>query len=122
MRDLAPYRPVSALPAVTRDLSVAVPAGDTAEDLGDRLREALGAGADLLESVTALSEAAYADVPPAARRRLGMDEGHKNVLVRIVLRPLERTLTAAEANALRDRAHAALHRGAPDPLVELLTR
>jgi phenylalanyl-tRNA synthetase alpha chain len=30
----------------------------------------------------------------------------------VVLRDLERTLTAAEANALRDRIYAALHRGA----------
>jgi phenylalanyl-tRNA synthetase alpha chain len=40
-----------------------------------------------------------------------MTPGQKNVLVRLVLRPLERTLTDAEANGLRDRVYAALHRG-----------
>ena len=35
----------------------------------------------------------------------------ENLLVRVVLRDLERTLTAPEANALRDRIYAALHRG-----------
>ena len=111
MLDLAPYRPVSHLPAVTRDLSLAIPADDAAEDLGDRVREALGPDADLLEAVTVLSEVGYDDVPPAARARLGMDASHKNVLARIVVRPLDRTLTDAEANVLRDRAYAALHRG-----------
>ena len=111
MTDLAPYRPVSDLPAVTRDLSLAVPADDAVEDLGDRAREALGPDADLVEAVEVLSRTSWDDVPPAARARLGMDPSQANVLVRIVVRPLDRTLTDAEANALRDRAYAALHRG-----------
>jgi phenylalanyl-tRNA synthetase alpha chain len=36
LADLAPWRPVSAMPPVRRDLSVAVQADDTVEDLGDR--------------------------------------------------------------------------------------
>jgi phenylalanyl-tRNA synthetase alpha chain len=32
-------------------------------------------------------------------------------LVRIVLRDLDRTLTASQANALRDRIYAGLHEG-----------
>jgi len=35
----------------------------------------------------------------------------KNLLVRVVLRPFDRTLTDAEANTLRDRVYAGLHRG-----------
>lgn len=77
---LAPWRPVSAMPPVRRDLSVAVQADDTVEDLGDRVRDALG-------------------------------PDQKNVLVRVVLRHLERTLTDREANRMRDRIYAALHRG-----------
>lgn len=111
MNDLEPYRPVSRLPAVTRDLSVAVPQDAVTEDLGDRVRDALGDGADLLEAVTVLSETAYAAVPAAARARLGMDDSHKNVLVRLVIRPSERTLTDTEANHLRDRVYGAIHEG-----------
>lgn len=111
MADLAPYRPVSSLPAMARDLSVAVPAEDRAEDLGDRVREALGDDAEALEAVAVLSETAYADLPPAARARLGMGEGQKNVLVRLTIRPHDHTLTGAEANALRDRVYGAIHRG-----------
>jgi phenylalanyl-tRNA synthetase alpha chain len=42
---------------------------------------------------------------------MGMSPGQKNVVVRVVLRHLERTLTDAEANVLRNRIYASLHRG-----------
>jgi phenylalanyl-tRNA synthetase alpha chain len=111
MTDLAPYRPVSAMPPVRRDLSVGVPAGDTAEELGDRVREALGRDADAVEEVRVLAETAYDRLPPQAVARLGIRPDHKNVLLRVVLRHLERTLTDEEANQLRDRVYAALHHG-----------
>jgi phenylalanyl-tRNA synthetase alpha chain len=111
MTDLAPYRPVSALPAVRRDLSIAVAADDLAEDLGDRVRDALGADADVVESVEIRQETPGAELPPPALARLGARPGQKNLLVRLVLRPLDRTLSDQEANVLRDRAYAALHQG-----------
>ena len=112
MTDLEPYQPVSDLPAMVRDLSVAIPAVEHAEELGDRVRDAMGTDAEVIEAVTILSETSYADLPPAARLRLGMDEAHKNVLVRITIRPFDRTLTDAQANTLRDRIYDAIHHGA----------
>jgi phenylalanyl-tRNA synthetase alpha chain len=111
LHDLEPFRPVSALPAVVRDLSIAVDADDDVELLGDRVRDALGDDADVIESVEVLSETGWLQLPDAAVRRLGMDASQKNVLVRLVIRPFERTLTDAAANALRDRVYVALHRG-----------
>jgi phenylalanyl-tRNA synthetase alpha chain len=111
MTDLEPYRIVSDLPAVTRDLSVAISADDDADHLGDRIRTALGDRADILEAVTIVSETSYTDLPPSARERLGLNEGQKNVLVRLDLRPLDRTLTDAEANGLRDDVYGAIHKG-----------
>jgi len=111
MLDLAPYRPASSMPAVNRDLSVAVDADDDVEGLGDRVRDALGDDADAVEEVTVRSAASYDALPPSAVERMGIAPGQKNVLVRVVLRPLERTLTDTEANELRDRIYAALHRG-----------
>lgn len=111
LTDLEPYRPVSALPPVRRDLSIAVAHNDRAEDLGDRVRTALGDDADVVESVEILQETPCADLPPQALARLGATEDQKNLLVRLVLRPLERTLSDHEANVLRDRAYAALHQG-----------
>jgi phenylalanyl-tRNA synthetase alpha chain len=43
--------------------------------------------------------------------RLGISPGQRNVLLRVVLRALERTLTHEECNTLRDDIYAALHRG-----------
>jgi phenylalanyl-tRNA synthetase alpha chain len=109
--DLAPYQPVSTRPPIVRDLSIAVDAADDAELLGDRARDALGADADCLESIEVVSATGWLQLPDAAVRRLGMDASQKNLLVRVVLRPFDRTLTDAEANALRDRVYAGLHRG-----------
>lgn len=111
MHDLAPYEPVSSMPPASRDLSIAVDEPLDAELLGDRVRAALGADAALVESVEVRTVASGAQLPPAARARLGMRPDQHNLLVRIVLRALERTLTADEANHLRDRIYAALHRG-----------
>jgi phenylalanyl-tRNA synthetase alpha chain len=111
MRDLASYRQVSAMPAIRRDLSVAVDAGADDEVLGDRIRDALGADADAVEEVSILSSTACEDLPEAAAERLGAGPGQRNLLVRVVLRHLERTLTDGEANSLRDRSYAAIHQG-----------
>lgn len=111
MLDLEPYRPVSSQPPVRRDVSVAVDAARTPEELGDRVRQALGDRVESLEVVEVLSETAYAAMPAVARERIGMDPGQKNVLVRIVIRDLARTLTADEANLLRDAVYASLHEG-----------
>ncbi len=111
MNDLEPYRTVSAMPAVARDLSIAVDSDDRVEDLGDRVRSSLGADAVSVEEVTVLSETSCSDLPPRAVKRLGRARDQKNVLVRILLRDLERTLTDVEANEMRDRIYLALHRG-----------
>lgn len=111
MLDLAPYRPVSSMPPIVRDLSVAVDAGDDAEQLGDRVRDALGDDAAAVEEVEVVSQTSYGDLPSQAVARLGIDPSQKNVLIRVVLRHVDRTLTDAEANDLRDRIYAALHRG-----------
>lgn len=119
--DLSPYKPVSAMPAVRRDLSVVVGPGVDVSDevLGDRVRQALGADAEAAESVEVRGETSYEDLPAAARERLQLQKGQRNVLVRLVLRPLDRTLTDAEANRLRDQVYAALHEG---PVLELIGR
>jgi phenylalanyl-tRNA synthetase alpha chain len=111
MLDLMPYRPVSSMPAIPRDRSVAVDADDQAEQLGDRVRDALGTEADAVEEVTVRSETLHDHLPSAAIERTGVRSGQKNVLVRVVLRHPERTLTGSEANELRNRIYAAIHRG-----------
>jgi phenylalanyl-tRNA synthetase alpha chain len=111
MLDLEPYRPVSSQPAMQRDLSIAVAASLTAEELGDRVRSTLGTGSGAIESIEILSETSYLELSIAARRRLGIQPSQKNVLLRLVIRDLERTLTSAEANRVRDSVYGALHEG-----------
>lgn len=114
MRDLSPYKAVSPLPPVRRDLSVVVGPDVEASDelLGDRVRDALGDDADVAETVEVLSETPYERLPQSARERLGIRPGQRNVLLRLVLRPVDRTLTDEQANVLRDRVYAELHEGA----------
>jgi phenylalanyl-tRNA synthetase alpha chain len=111
MRDLIRYWPVSSMPPITRDLSVAVAEDEDEETLGDRVRDALGGAARYVEEVRVLSATACDRLPAPAARRLGARPGQKNLLVRVVLRDLEKTLTNAAANSLRDRIYLAIHQG-----------
>jgi phenylalanyl-tRNA synthetase alpha chain len=109
--NLRPWRPVSSQPAVRRDLSIVTDGPVDSELLGDAVRAALGPAVEDLEAVTILSSTGYADLPDAARRRLGLRRDQVNVLLRLVLRPLAGTLTDRRANELRDQVYAAVHRG-----------
>jgi phenylalanyl-tRNA synthetase alpha chain len=117
--DLAPYRPVSLMPAVRRDLSLVLtgPAEADVELLGDRARSALGTEADVLAALEIKAVTPTAELPPAAVDRLRMAPGDVNVLLRLVLQPLERTLTDQQANRLRDRVYIALHQGKVQELI-----
>ena len=116
MLDLDPYRPVSNMPAISRDLSVAVGPADDDEQIGDRVRDALGDDALAVEEVSVLTDTPYDQLPPSAIERMGMGPGQRNLLVRVVIRHPDRTLTDAEANGIRDRIYAAVHRGATQEL------
>lgn len=116
-QDLLPWRPVSVMPPMQRDLSLVCSPDDDDETLGDAAREALGADAPVLESLVIRAVTPAAELPPAAVERLQLQEGQANVLVRLTLQTLDRTLTVGEANDLRDRVYHALHQG---PVLELI--
>lgn len=113
LQDLRLYRPVSAMPEIRRDLSLVLDAVEEADGelLGDLARTALGADAELVAALEIRAVTPSAELPQAAVERLRLAPGQVNVLVRLVLQPLDRTLTDAEANRLRDRIYLALHRG-----------
>lgn len=111
MKDLLPWREVSLLPPVVRDLSVVVEADVADETLGDQVRAALGSRVEEIESVEVVSRTGWEALPEHARERLGLRRHQMNALVRLTLRPLDRTLTDAEANDLRNQVYLALHRG-----------
>ena len=111
MLDLEPYHGVSLYPPIRRHLSIAVGSTDDAEELGDRVRLALGEDADSVETIRVLSTTPAAELPAPAVARLGLRPGQKNVLLEVVLRDLEKTLTDEDANKLRDRIYESLHQG-----------
>jgi phenylalanyl-tRNA synthetase alpha chain len=90
---------------------VAIDSSRDEETIGDTVREALAADSDVLESVTVLSRTDYDALPAAARRRLGIGPGQVNVLLRMVLRALDKTMTDSDANAVRDLIYQAVHEG-----------
>src|SRR5262249_42253954 len=102
MADLERYRPVSAMPPIRRDLSIAVSPAIVAEALVDRVREVLGDRAEAVEDLAVISATPMERLPPQARARIGIQPGQLNLLVRLVLRHPTRTLTDHEANRLRD--------------------
>jgi len=111
MSDLEKYRPVSKQPAITRDLSICVNNELDAEQLGDRVRAALGEHLEGLETLEVLSETPYDHLPESARERMGVQQGQKNLLIRLVIRHPTRTLTAEEANQIRDQVYMNIHEG-----------
>lgn len=111
MNDLDKYIPVSTMPPVTRDLSIVLDGDANDDDIGDIVREALANEAQIVELVQTLSETPYQNLSLAARDRLGIQEGQKNILLRVVLRSYERTLTSEECNIYRDKIYAAVHKG-----------
>jgi phenylalanyl-tRNA synthetase alpha chain len=111
MADLAPWREVSMLPPISRDMSVVVDAEKADELLGDQVRAALRDRLADIESIEVLARTRWDDLPAKARDRLGIEPHQTNALVRLTLRPLDRTLTDAEANALRNQVYLAIHEG-----------
>lgn len=117
MADLTRWIPVSALPAISRDISIVIGLDDDDETIGDRIRVAIADRIEDVETVSVISRTDYDTLPESARIRLGLNREQVNALVRIVLRPLHQTLTDTEANRLRDRVYLAVHQG---PHLELI--
>lgn len=111
MTNIEKFKSVSDKPAMTRDMSYTVSKDDTEEDLCENIRNVFGDNADLLEEVKILDRTPYEKLPEVARQRLGAKEGQDNVLVRIILRHPDKTLTKPEAADMYTDAYAKLHQG-----------
>jgi phenylalanyl-tRNA synthetase alpha chain len=81
------------------------------ELLGDRIRGLLGERADWVEDVELRGECTFDETPEEARLRLGMQPGQVNLLIRVTLRSLDRSISRDEANTVYDELYAALHEG-----------
>jgi phenylalanyl-tRNA synthetase alpha chain len=113
MRDLRPWRPVSRLPSISRDISLAVSPGLSEEVLTERMLQAAGECSGWIEEMQIKGRWVSSELPPQAIERLGLLAGQENVLLRVVLRDCSRSITTAEANALYEKIQSALHEGSP---------
>ncbi len=111
MVDLSLYNEVSHQPSIKRDMSYSVPAGYVEEDINEDIRNALGDNMNILESVEVLSETLAEQLPEKIRERLGCKPDQKNILVRITLRHLEKTLTNKQANDIYDDIYRTINHG-----------
>lgn len=111
MEHLEKYQEVSTQPAIQRDMSYSVPDTHVEEDINEDIRQALGDRENILESVEILSETAYKDLPLKIQERLGISSTQKNILVRITLRHLERSLKNQEANDIYDDIYSKINYG-----------
>lgn len=111
MTNLSAYHEVSNQPAIKRDLSYSVPISYVEEDISEDIRQALDSNTDALEEVRILSETPCSELPHKIRERLGINKSQKNVLVRITLRHLERSISNGEANDLYKHIYAKVNKG-----------
>ncbi|HRV76030.1 MAG: hypothetical protein H6799_00115 [Candidatus Nomurabacteria bacterium] len=111
MYDLKKYRPVSLQPAIKRDMSYSVPKNYVEEDISQDIENAIGDDISSLEEIELLSEVKYEDLPDVARVKLGINPNQKNVLVRITLRNLNKTLTKEEANKIYEKIYKKINKG-----------
>ena len=112
LHDLLPWKAVSRLPSISRDISLAVTPGLSEEVLTEKMLLAAGDNAAWIEEMHIKGRWAMADLPVQAIERLGLLPGQENVLLREVLRDCSRSITTSEANALYERIQSALHEGA----------
>jgi len=107
---LDPYQSVSKYPPVRQDLSVSVSQEINEEDICEAIKDALGDNSDVVEEITIVSETNYDRLPAKAIERLGIIPGQKNMLIRVILRSHERSLTHEEANEIRNKMYRAIDR------------
>ncbi len=111
MTNMEKFKNVSDQPAITRDLSYCVNKNDSEEDICENIRDVFGDQSDLLEEVKILERTPYEKLHPVAREKLGAKEDQDNILVRIILRHPDKTLTKSEAASLYEMAYPHLHQG-----------
>ena len=112
MFDLKPWQPISRLPCITRDISLAVTPGQSEETITEKMLLAAGEDAVWVEEMHIKGRWSRDELPAQAIARLGLLPGQENILLRIVLRDCSRSISSEEANALYERVQASLHEGA----------
>ncbi len=118
MYDLKKYKEISRQPRISRDMSLVVNNSETIESLTERIME-LDIGQILgeetlvqtVEEIKIINSWTTSDLPQNVSARLGMNNHHINVLVRITLASLTRSIESEKANELYSLIYSSLNKG-----------
>ena len=112
LSNLKKYKIVSNQPATKRDLSIAIDEDINEEELTEIiLKNCSLETQSIIETIKVISETSYNNLPEIAKERLGILKGQKNVLLRIILRDLAKTLESHEANNIYTQIYEKIHQG-----------
>lgn len=112
LNNLKKYKPISNQPATKRDLSIAIEEKINEEELTELILKNIEKQTqNLIETIKIISQTSYENLPEVAKKRLGIQKGQKNVLLRIVLRDLEKTLKSQQTNQIYNQIYKKIHQG-----------
>jgi phenylalanyl-tRNA synthetase alpha chain len=112
MTHLNKYKKVSNQPAIKRDLSIAIDKNINEEELTEIILNHVSLDVEtIIESMTIVTETNYEKLPEVAIERLGMNENQKNVLLRIVLRDLDKSLIHEQVDKIHYDIYNLIHEG-----------
>jgi phenylalanyl-tRNA synthetase alpha chain len=111
MYDLNKYIEVSLQPAIKRDMSYCIPISYVEEDIHQEIKKAIGNDERIIESIEILKEINYEQMDEEIRTKIGCTKKMKNILVRIILRDLEKTLTKKDANKIYELIYEKVNYG-----------
>lgn len=112
LNNLNRYKRVSNQPSIKRDLSVSLNKNINEEELTELILSSVNHETqNIIESIKVISETDYEYLPQIAIERLGMNSSQKNILIRIILRDLEKTLTNKQANLIYTEIYEKIHKG-----------
>ena len=112
MNNLNKYKHISNQPSTKRDLSIAIDENINEEELTELILKDLDVNTqNIIESIQIISQTLYIDLPKIAKERLGILEGQKNMLLRITLRDLVKTLESEHANKIYTEIYTKIHQG-----------
>jgi phenylalanyl-tRNA synthetase alpha chain len=109
LANLDKYKEVSNQPSIKRDMSIAVDADTSIEDITEKIVSL--PIKDKIESISLVNETLYELLPNIAIERLGLLAYQKNMLIRVVIRDIAQTLSSEEANRIYEKIYELIHQG-----------
>ena len=112
LKDLNKYKQISNQPAISRDMSIAINKEINEEELTEIILNNVNKETEkVIESINIINETKYENLPNVAIERLGMNSSQKNVLLKITIRDLNKTLLSKEAHEIYSEIYQIIHQG-----------